>query len=178
MSIKLLVQEVIRTGWLRISQEVELLGALRGGARFSPAEFRLLLKLQEALRAGEVLIGERKKCVNVMEELVRDAVLAELLLRGLDEAALPDLGDIAAYALNRLPPAYATTQEGYAQQRARVLKTSSDRVRKIVEEAVDRVLSVPVSRPEGATPLGTVSGAEAAETLRPVATELNPADTV
>jgi len=30
-----------------------------------------------------------------------------------------DVGDIAAYALNRLPPLYATTEEGASYQRLR-----------------------------------------------------------
>lgn len=177
MSVRLIVREVIRTGWLKISQEMALLKALRGGEKFSANELRLLIEFQKALQAGAVLIAERKKCVNAAEELVRDAIIEELLDRGLDETALPDLGDMAAYALNRVPPAYATTQEGYAEQRARFLDTSGDRLRRAVQEAVDRVLKTPNSRPEGATPLGRMTGAEAAELLRPVVPELDPAST-
>ncbi|MBE0617580.1 MAG: late competence development ComFB family protein [Proteobacteria bacterium] len=168
MSVKLLVGEVLRTGWLKISQELALLQALRGGERFSGPELRLLLELQKALKAGEVLIGERKRCVNVMEELVRDAILGELRERGVAEGTLPDLGDIAAYVLNRMPPAYATTQEGYTEQRARILDTASRSLHEAVREAVDRVLQIPNSRPEGATLLGKVTGVETAELLKPL----------
>lgn len=176
MSWQLIVREVLRTGWLKLSQELPLLKAVRQKKTFSPEELGLILELQKALQAGEILIGERKKCVNVVEALVRDAITDELLARGLDEVELPDVGDVAAYALNRLPSAYATTQEGYEEQRARILETASEELRAKVREAIERVIQVPNSRPEGATPLGKLTGAETAEMLDPLLNRLELTD--
>ncbi|GAB4263689.1 MAG: late competence development ComFB family protein [Deferrisomatales bacterium] len=153
MSIHLIVEDILRAGWMKLAQESTLLGAIRRRAKFSSKELQALIRLQKALQAGNVLTGERKRCVNVMEELVRDAVAEEMARRGLDDQAVADLGDVAAYALNRLPALYATTLEGYEFHRDRARAELRDAIRQRVSEAIDRSLSQPCSRPDG-TPLG------------------------
>jgi hypothetical protein len=59
-----------------------------------------------------------------------------------------DLGDIAAYALNRLPPLYATTEEGATYQRQRAKEELQGLIAQQVGEAIARNLDRPEFFPE------------------------------
>ncbi|NET48004.1 MAG: late competence development ComFB family protein, partial [Merismopedia sp. SIO2A8] len=59
-----------------------------------------------------------------------------------------DLGDIAAYALNRLPPLYATTEEGADYQRSRAKEELQDLIAEKVDEAIARNMKQPDFFPE------------------------------
>jgi hypothetical protein len=59
-----------------------------------------------------------------------------------------DVGDIAAYALNRLPPLYATTEEGASYQRQRAKEELQNLIHEQVECAVSRYLDRPEFFPE------------------------------
>ncbi|MFW6264126.1 MAG: late competence development ComFB family protein, partial [Cyanobacteriota bacterium] len=59
-----------------------------------------------------------------------------------------DVGDIAAYALNRLPPLYATTEEGATYQRQRATEELHDLITQQVTEAISRNLDRPDFFPE------------------------------
>ena len=54
-----------------------------------------------------------------------------------------DVGDIAAYALNRLPPLYATTEEGAKYQRQRAKEELQDLITQQVSAALARNLDRP-----------------------------------
>ncbi len=73
-----------------------------------------------ALLTGEVATLPRKQFINVMEELVLTEAITEVAKIEASSNHTLDLGDIAAYALNRLPPLYATTEEGASYQRQRL----------------------------------------------------------
>ena len=149
MEIRLVVEEVLRTGWMKLVHESALAHFVGTGEKFSAAEFKALLRLQKALRTGEVMVGGGKRGVNVMEQLVRDAIVEETGRRGIDETAAPDLGDVAAYALNRLPSLYATTRQGYRYHLDHVDTDLRSSIRDRVRGALDKVLEVPQSRPDG-----------------------------
>nr|WP_210391337.1 late competence development ComFB family protein [Synechococcus sp. PCC 7502] len=116
----------------------------------SVEEYMALDRLMGSLLTGEVVAVPRKQFINVMEELV----LAESVARVAEiESAtntVLDLGDIAAYALNRLPPLYATTEEGAAYQRKRALAELQTLITQQVKEAIDRSLDRPKFFPERA----------------------------
>jgi Late competence development protein ComFB len=59
-----------------------------------------------------------------------------------------DVGDIAAYALNRLPPLYATTEEGASYQRERAQKELQNLITQQVESAITQNLNRPEFFPE------------------------------
>jgi hypothetical protein len=59
-----------------------------------------------------------------------------------------DVGDIAAYALNRLPPLYATTEEGANYQRQRAREELQNLIQTQVTEAIARYLDRPKFFPE------------------------------
>lgn len=56
-------------------------------------------------------------CRNALEELVIEEAEAQYKRLGVDVKKRVDLSEVIAYALNRLPPMYATTQRGWVQQR-------------------------------------------------------------
>jgi hypothetical protein len=78
-------------------------------------------RLMGYLLIDEVEAVPRKQFINVMEEIVLSESVARVAEIESASNTVLDLGDIAAYALNRLPPLYATTEEGSAYQRKRAL---------------------------------------------------------
>jgi GGDEF domain-containing protein len=79
-----------------------------------------------------------------------------------------DVGDIAAYALNRLPPLYATTEEGASYQRQHAKTELQELIAQQVSEAISRYLDRPNFFPERQV-LGKNTGNEV---LRQVSTLL------
>ncbi|MFN5979634.1 MAG: late competence development ComFB family protein, partial [Pseudanabaena sp.] len=62
-----------------------------------------------------------------------------------------DLGDIAAYALNRLPPLYATTEQGANYQRERAMADLKHLIAQQVKEALEHNLDLPEFFPDRST---------------------------
>ncbi|NJK35547.1 MAG: late competence development ComFB family protein [Oscillatoriales cyanobacterium SM2_2_1] len=60
-----------------------------------------------------------RTCRNVVEELVIAEAEAQYNKLSADIQARVDLGEVVAFALNRLPTMYATTQRGWVQQKKR-----------------------------------------------------------
>ena len=58
------------------------------------------------------------------------------------------MGDITAYALNRLPPLYATTEEGAKYQREKAKKELDPLISQQVSEAISKYLDTPNFFPE------------------------------
>jgi hypothetical protein len=83
-----------------------------------------------------------------MEELVLTEAIAHVAAIEVNSDTQLDVGDIAAYALNRLPPLYATTEEGANYQRDRAKQELQNLIREQVEEAIDRNLARPEFFPE------------------------------
>ncbi|NJO72111.1 MAG: late competence development ComFB family protein [Oscillatoriales cyanobacterium RM1_1_9] len=113
-----------------------------------------------ALLNGEVVAVPRKQFINVMEELVlSEAIVRVAEIEDNSDKSL-DVGDVAAYALNRLPPLYATTEEGAQYQRARAREELQDLISAQVKEAIvcnlDRVA-------QNQTLFGQVSGKDVLE---------------
>jgi hypothetical protein len=83
-----------------------------------------------------------------MEELVLTEVIAKVAeIEATSESSL-EVGDITAYALNRLPPLYATTEEGANYQRQRAQSELQDLISQQVGTAIDRYLDRPQFFPE------------------------------
>lgn len=58
-------------------------------------------------------------CRNAIEELVVEETKTQIMRLSSGVKAKTSIDDVAAYALNRLPPMYATTRRGYIQQQKR-----------------------------------------------------------
>lgn len=148
MGIKSIVEQALQDGYLTPSMEAEVGRICDTAAELSVEEYMALDKLMGSLLTGEVVAVPRKQFINVMEELVlSDAITRVAEIEQTSDTSL-DVGDIAAYALNRLPPLYATTEEGANYQRQRAREELQDLIQEQVAEAIDRYLDRPEFFPE------------------------------
>lgn len=147
-SIAKIVQQAIADGYLTPAMEAEVGRICDTASELSIEEYMALDRLMGALLTGEVIAVPRKQFINVMEELVLTEAIARVgEIEATSEQTL-DLGDIAAYALNRLPPLYATTEEGAAFQRDRASVQLQALIAQQVEEAISHSLNRPEFFPE------------------------------
>ncbi|NJK37371.1 MAG: late competence development ComFB family protein [Oscillatoriales cyanobacterium RM2_1_1] len=160
MSIEKIVEQALQDGYLTPSMEAEVGRICNTASELSIEEYMALDRLMGALLTGEVVVLPRKQFINVMEELVlSEAIVRVAEIEDNSDKSL-DVGDVAAYALNRLPPLYATTEEGAQYQRARAREELQDLISAQVKEAIvcnlDRVA-------QNQTLFGQVSGKDVLE---------------
>jgi hypothetical protein len=148
MSIENIVEKALQDGYLTPSMEAEVARICDTNAELSVEEYMALDKLMSSLIDGRVSAVPRKQFINVMEELVLSEAIARVAEIGQTTDASLDVGDIAAYALNRLPPLYATTEEGASYQRQRAKEDLQDLISQQVNEAIQRYLERPDFFPE------------------------------
>ena len=148
MGINSIVEQAMQDGYLTPSMEAEVGRICDTAAELSVEEYMALDRLMGALLTGEVVAVPRKQFINVMEELVLSHAITRVAeIEQTSDTSL-DVGDIAAYALNRLPPLYATTEEGANYQRQRAREELQDLIQEQVIEAIDRYLDRPEFFPE------------------------------
>lgn len=158
MSIEKIVEQALQDGYLTPAMEAEVGRICNTASELSIEEYMALDRLMGALLTGEVVVLPRKQFINVMEELVLSEAIARVAeIEATSEHTL-DVGDIAAYALNRLPPLYATTEEGANFQRSRAREELQDLIAGQVSEAISRNIEQPDS--PGRLLLGKSSGNE------------------
>lgn len=94
-------------------------------------------------RSGDLRAQEGVK-VNIMEVLVSQEV--ERQLKALPPAAIAQINqlDVATYALNRLPPLYAASQEGIAHQREEANRKYQEAITSAVQSAIATVQKNPI----------------------------------
>lgn len=144
MSIGKIVEQALQDGYLTPAMEAEVGRICDHASELSIEEYMALDRLMGSLLTGEVVAVPRKQFINVMEDLVLTEAVArvaeiEATSEATSEGSL-DVGDIAAYALNRLPPLYATTEEGASWQRARAKTELQELISQQVSEAIARNL--------------------------------------
>ncbi len=143
MSIEKIVEQALQDGYLTPAMEAEVGRICDNASELSIEEYMALDKLMGALLTGEVVAVPRKQFINVMEELVLTEAIARVAeIEATSESSI-DVGDIAAYALNRLPPLYATTEEGANYQRQRAKAELQELISQQVHEAINRNLDQP-----------------------------------
>ncbi len=148
MGIEEIVELALANGYLTPTMEAEVGRICDSAAELSVEEYMALDRLMGALLTGQVVAVPRKQFINVMEELVLTEAITRVAEIESESDRTLDLGDIAAYALNRLPPLYATTEEGANYQRVRAQEELNDLISKQVQEAIDRNLDQPEFFPE------------------------------
>lgn len=157
MSIEKIVEQALQDGYLTPSMEAEVGRICNTASELSIEEYMSLDRLMGALLTGEVVVLPRKQFINVMEELVLSEAIARVAdIEDASDQSL-DVGDIAAYALNRLPPLYATTEEGAQYQRSRAREELQGLISTQVKEAIYQNLDRAAKNP---TILGQSSGTE------------------
>lgn len=148
MSIEKIVDQALRDGYLTPAMEAEVGNICDTASELSIEEYMALDRLMGALLTGEVVAVPRKQFINVMEELALTEAIARVAEIEANSDVTLDLGDIAAYALNRLPPLYATTEEGADYQRSRAKEDLQILIAEKVDEAIGRSLDRPEFFPE------------------------------
>lgn len=148
MSIEKIVEQALQDGYLTPAMEAEVGRICDTASELSIEEYMALDRLMGALLTGEVVAVPRKQFINVMEELVLTEAIARVAEIEASSDSTLDLGDIAAYALNRLPPLYATTEEGASFQRNNAKAELSALIADQVKEAIARNLNQPDFYPE------------------------------
>lgn len=143
MSIQQIVEQALKEGYLTPTMEAEVGNICESASELSLEEYMALDRLMGALLTGEVVAMPRKQFINVMEELVITEAITRLSQIETPKECMPDVGDVSAYALNRLPPLYATTEEGAAFQRQRAKEELQDLIAQQVEEGIKRYLQRP-----------------------------------
>ena len=148
MSIEKIVEQALQDGYLTPAMEAEVGRICDTASELSIEEYMALDRLMGALLTGEVVAVPRKQFINVMEELVlTDAIARVAEIEASNDCTL-DLGDVAAYALNRLPPLYATTEEGANYQREKAREELSSLIAEQVQDAIACNLDRPDFFPE------------------------------
>ncbi|MGG6294507.1 late competence development ComFB family protein [Leptolyngbya sp. AN02str] len=148
MSIEKIVEQALQDGYLTPAMEAEVGRICDTASELSIEEYMALDRLMGSLLTGEVVAVPRKQFINVMEELVLTEAIARVAEIEATSDCTLDLGDIAAYALNRLPPLYATTEEGADYQRSRAKEDLNAMIAQKVSEAIARNLDRPEFFPE------------------------------
>jgi len=148
MSIQKIVEQAEQDGYLTPAKEAEVGRICNTASELSIEEYMALDRLMGALLTGEVEAVPRKQFINVMEELVLTKAISRVAEIEATRDSTLDLGDIAAYALNRLPPLYATTEEGASYQRQRAKSELINLISQQVGEAIARYLDRPEFFPE------------------------------
>jgi hypothetical protein len=144
MSIERIVEQALQDGYLTPAMEAEVGRICDTASELSIEEYMALDRLMGALLTGEVVAVPRKQFINVMEELVLTEAIARVAEIEATSDCTLDLGDIAAYALNRLPPLYATTEEGAEYQRNK----AKDELQALIAQKVDEAIGRNLDRPE------------------------------
>jgi hypothetical protein len=148
MSIEKIVEQALQDGYLTPAMESEVGRICDTASELSIEEYMALDRLMGALLTGEVVAVPRKQFINVMEELVLTEAIARVAEIEASSERTLDLGDIAAYALNRLPPLYATTEEGASYQRDKAKEELHELIAQCVNEAITTSLDRPDFFPE------------------------------
>lgn len=143
MSIEKIVEQALQDGYLTPVMETEVGRICDTASELSIEEYMALDRLMGALLTGEVVAVPRKQFINVMEELVLTEAIAQIAEIEATSDRVLDVGDIAAYALNRLPPLYATTEEGAQYQRQRAKEHLQELITQQVSSAITRNLDRP-----------------------------------
>lgn len=148
MSIEKIVEQALQDGYLTPAMEAEVGRICDSASELSVEEYMALDRLMGALLTGEVVAVPRKQFINVMEELVLTEAIGQVAEIEATVDVTLDLGDIAAYALNRLPPLYATTEEGANFQRESAKAGLTILIAQQVQDAIARSVNRPDFFPE------------------------------
>ncbi|MGB3671470.1 MAG: late competence development ComFB family protein [Phormidesmis sp.] len=147
-SIEKIVDQALQDGYLTPAMEAEVGRICDTASELSIEEYMALDRLMGSLLTGEVVAVPRKQFINVMEELVLTEAISQVAQVEAQGEKTLDLGDVAAYALNRLPPLYATTEEGASYQRDKARTELSELIAQQVAESVGRSVNQPEFFPE------------------------------
>lgn len=143
MSIQDIIDNALQDGYLTPTMEEEVGRICESASDLPMDEYMALDRLMGALLTGEVKAVPRKQFINVMEELVLGEAITQVAEKESKTPCELDIGDIAAYALNRLPPLYATSHEGAQYQREKAQEELQTLIAQQVTEGIQRYVERP-----------------------------------
>ena len=143
MSIQDIINNALEEGYLTPTMEEEVGRICESASDLPMDEYMALDRLMGALLTGEVKAVPRKQFINVMEELVLGEAITQVAEQESKTPCELDIGDIAAYALNRLPPLYATSHEGAQYQREKAQEELQALIAQQVTEGIQRYVERP-----------------------------------
>ncbi len=143
MSIQKIVAQALQEKYLTPAMEAEVGRICENAEELTLEEYKSLDRLMEALLNGEVVAMPQKQFTNLMEEMVINEVVTQLAHHQVMPHDGLEITDVAAYALNRLPPLYATTEEGATYQRSRASEELELLIQQQVNEGIRRYLNRP-----------------------------------
>ncbi len=143
MSIQDIINHALEDGYLTPTMEEEVGRICESASDLPMDEYMALDRLMGALLSGEIKAVPRKQFINVMEELVLGEAITQVAEQESKTSCRLDIGDIAAYALNRLPPLYATSHEGAQYQRQKAQEELQSLIAQQVREGIERYVERP-----------------------------------
>jgi len=166
MEIGRIVREAVDQGQLSHSAQAHLGRLVEAARELCEEDYRALVELRTAIELGTIRVASRRAFSNVMEEIASEEL--EALLDREDVSGV-DRADLLAFALNRLPPLYATSDVGAHYQRERARQELTTLVAEQVSVALHRARERP-DHPRERRPLGDSAGEPL---LRHIASLLN-----
>lgn len=133
-----MVDRVLQDEYLTPETESQLKRLLSHKQELSIEDYMALDRMMEELLAVKGKTLTRKQYVNIMEELVMEQAIAHVLEHYHHHKTFIDVGEVTAYALNRLPTLYATSQEGRNFQRRQAQGELQDQIQEQVAEAFNQ----------------------------------------
>ncbi|MGF1601305.1 MAG: late competence development ComFB family protein [Thermosynechococcaceae cyanobacterium] len=110
---------------------------------------------------------------NVMEALVTEEIKTQVNQNSAYRTQKINTTEVATYALNRVPPLYASSQEGLYRQKQRAIKEFGPRLKAAVAQGLQVVTQTPLRL---TTPLVPEEDLEAETQLARMALEKLPTD--
>ncbi len=150
MKIQHIADKALKDGFLTPAMEFEVNKIVDSdsASQLSLEEYLALDQIMRGLLEGEIVCRSRKQFINVMEQLVlEEASVRVAEMQPLTDSKL-DIGDIAGYALNRLPPLYATTSQGAEYQRQLASVELQPSIARAISMGIERYQQRPESRGE------------------------------
>ena len=138
--LSLLVNKIMQAEMMSIKEQLRIHELCDSGSSLSVEDYLALENLKKALTSGKIKPAQQKHVHNAMEQLVKDEILQQFVSLNIEENAFADLGDIQAYALNRLPSLYATSEEGLKYQRQEAQERLNDLIKQQVTIAINTLI--------------------------------------
>ncbi|MGB3694784.1 MAG: late competence development ComFB family protein [Spirulinaceae cyanobacterium] len=148
-TIRGIVQKALDTGYLSVEAENSLRELLKQS--YDQGDFNAFLKLQQAAMEGGVKQESRELVkaptsiyCNALEPLVRQEVEEQIQKLPAKLAFYINPHQAIAYALNRLPALYATSEEGWQRQQQKAKEELGDKISIAVRWGINAVIQDPL----------------------------------
>lgn len=138
--LSLLVDQIMQAEMMSTKEQLRIYQLCDSNSSPSVEDYLALENLREALASGKIKPPQQKHVHNAMEQLVKDEILQQFNSLNIEENARADLGDIQAYALNRLPSLYATSEEGLNYQRQQAQESLNGLIKRQVNIALNTIM--------------------------------------